>query len=162
MKDVVSPLVDSIIGSLNQVIKTYESNFEEIGRLDNETQDLLHEIELSAPRNVCSGYSLYKELRKIRERRRELKDQNEQLSEIYGYCKNKAHIVAELANIQTRSAKLTESQRARKYVAKIRTDLTITNIIKPIEKKESDSARLHKMLKKFRSDVRARSKHKYL
>ncbi len=62
----------------------YNFNAEQIARCDAETQDLLHEIELTSF-SAAKGYMLVKELKKVREDRRYYKDQNEILEYLVAF-----------------------------------------------------------------------------
>src|SRR5690242_8603446 len=53
-------------------------NAEQVRRCENETQDLLHEIELTSF-SAAKGYNMVRELKKVRQDRRYYKDQNEVL-----------------------------------------------------------------------------------
>jgi hypothetical protein len=162
MNDIVSPLVTTILGNFEQVVSKYESNFVEIGRLDNETQDLLHEIELSPAKDMYKGYKLYRELKIARERRRQLKDENLQLEEMYGYCKNPNNVCDTLNKMRDKAKAKMEHQAARRYVAKVRTDLSISQVIKPVATGEIAGTKLHKMIKDYKTGVKAKTAHKYL
>ena len=61
--------------------KIYEQLQEELRKLDMETQDLLHYMELKNL-DVQRGYIAYKELQEVRQKRRQVKDQIEILEPI--------------------------------------------------------------------------------
>lgn len=62
----------------------YNFNEEQIRHCEAETQDILHEIELTAF-NASKGYNLVRELKKVRQDRRYYMDQNELLKYIVQY-----------------------------------------------------------------------------
>jgi len=128
MDNVVNNYVCNIISAYESTIRTYENNIDVIKQSDNETQDLLHEIELSAPKNVCDGFRFYKELREVRNRRRQAKDENDVLEEFYSFAKTQHDTKNKLRNIQGNSQKIANTKEVRNYKPKVRSDLTITTI----------------------------------
>ena len=51
---------------------------------------LEHEIELSNPKNARDGYKIYKEIREVRIRRRQAKNENELLKDLYDLLKEQS------------------------------------------------------------------------
>jgi len=155
MSDIVTPIVTNMLTNFDRVVKTYEANIEKLKILDSETQDLLHEIELAKPKSASEGYSIYKKLKKVREERRSLKDQNELLEGMYQFCKNDKKVSSQLKQIQSNVSKTVQVHNKRCYTAKVRSDLTISPN-KPITDNVSS------LLRKFRQEQQERRKYKYL
>lgn len=93
---------------------------EDLKRLDAETQDLLHLAELTQL-SASKGYDLYKEIQKVRQERRKVKDQLEMLEpikEINSYVgkpaeKNINKMIGEVRKIATRHENRTYRMRVR-------------------------------------------------
>ena len=77
MSNIVNNYSTVIIDIFKDVVNNYERNLEIIKQTEGELLDLEHEIELSEPKNARDGYKIYKELRDVRIRRRQAKNENE-------------------------------------------------------------------------------------
>jgi hypothetical protein len=120
--------VGAMISVFTEVIQRYEADQKLLQRLDDETQDLLHEIEISKPKNARDGYLIYKDLKDVRIRRREVKDELAQLAELYDFCtKNSNGIKSRLQQIESSYVKTINKQRIREYFPRQRNNLTICN-----------------------------------
>ena len=110
------------------VVKDYERNMEEIRRIEEELNDLNHEIELSCPKDMYKGYLLYKQIRDLRIERRRCKEENELLKDMYEYFKGQQGqaFKSKIQQIQGNAAKLREVQERRTYTPRQRNDLTCT------------------------------------
>ena len=75
-------LCAQILRIFDNTTRKYDENYEAIGKLDLEQQDILHEIELAELQDQDRGYSLYVELREIGRNRRKLRDENELLKSL--------------------------------------------------------------------------------
>lgn len=127
--NIVNNYCSTIIQIYKQVISTYELNVDIIAQTEGELNDLLHECELSAPKNAREGYQMYKQIRELRQKRRQAKDENQLLQEMYDYFKtqNGQMFKSSIQKVQSNSAKIYESQNNRTYVPRQRNDLTITD-----------------------------------
>lgn len=113
MDEMLNPVafIRSFNKSCGEVINRYNFNEECIQRRENDTQDILHEIELSGYKNAREGYKLYKKLKLVREDRRRAKAENEvlkplidwltvnkqlrdQLGKVQGQCSTKQQLIA--------------------------------------------------------------------
>ena len=86
--NIVENYSTTIVTIYQNVIRDYEYDLEEIKRIEGELNDLMHEIELGTSRNVCQGYSLYKQIRDLRIERRRCKEEAEILKDMYEYFKS--------------------------------------------------------------------------
>jgi hypothetical protein len=127
--NIINNYSTSIVTIFQSVIKDYEYDVDEIRRIEAELQDLYHEAELSKPKDMYQGYLLYKNIRELRIRRRELKEEVELLREIYDYFKSQPaqSFKNKIQQIQGNATKLRRNQESRTYVPRQRTDLTIAN-----------------------------------
>lgn len=78
--------MEQIINIMGRVKAEFDSCSAELGRLDREAQVVLHTIELERF-NVVRGYQMAKQLKDIRCRRREIKNQATLLHIILGNLK---------------------------------------------------------------------------
>ena len=126
--NIVNTYCSSIIQMYQSVTTTYELNQDIIRQADEETQDLLHELELSNPKNAVDGYKVYKQLREVRRRRRLAKDECALMKDMYEYFKSQPaqQFKKEIQKVQSNSAKEADHQEKRQYTPRQRNDLTIT------------------------------------
>lgn len=119
----------TVVSIFQEVINNYERNLDIIKQTEDELNDLNHEIELSAPKDMYKGYLIYKEVRDLRIKRRKAKEENELLKDMYDYLKgqNAQNFKNKIQQIQGSSVKIREAQERRTYVPRQRDDLTITN-----------------------------------
>jgi hypothetical protein len=128
MYDLEKSLTTAITMFLD-VPSRYETNLQIIKQTEEELNDLEHEIELSKPKNARKGYELYKLQRELLQRRREAKDENMALEDMYKFCVDSGNgIKARMQQIHGTYRKVLNQQKVRTYTPKQRTDLTITDI----------------------------------
>lgn len=118
-----------MIQIMQDVIKNYERNEESIKRTEEELNDLNHEAELAAPKNMYQGYLLYKQVRELRIERRRAKEENELMKDMYEFFKSQVgqEFKHKIQQIQGNAAKLREIQERRVYTPRQRNDLTCTD-----------------------------------
>ena len=137
--NIVNNYCSTFIQIANDVVKKYESNVEVIKQTEEELTDVYHEIELGKPQDMYGGYKLYKQVKELRMRRRQAKDENDLLKDMYEYIKSQSgqSFKSKIQSIQGNSVKVYEAQSRRTYTPRQRNDLTITNktceTIKPFE-----------------------------
>ena len=83
MPNIVNNYVTTIVSIYNSVINNYEKNTEDIKRIDAELNDIVHEVELSAPKDMYKGWKMYSEIRRLRIKRRQKKEENELMKPLY-------------------------------------------------------------------------------
>lgn len=139
MSNIVNNYSTVIIDIFKDVVNNYERNLEIIKQTEGELLDLEHEIELSEPKNARDGYKIYKELRDVRIRRRQAKNENELLKEMYEYITSQSgqEFKSRMQKIQGHSINVCNKQDNRVYSPRQRNNLTITNetacAVKPFE-----------------------------
>lgn len=111
-----------VFGNLPEI---FEGNRKIINRCDKETQDILHEIELSDNKTTVDGYKLYKALREVRRLRRKCKDENELIEPIVGVLKQYENLRLKLYRVHSQVKEVARKHEERKYAARVREDLTI-------------------------------------
>lgn len=72
----------TIRDAIKHLPERYENNQKEINQLEKERTDLLHMAEL-VDLNAVDGFRLYKEIQRVERDRRERKDENELLKNLY-------------------------------------------------------------------------------
>ena len=127
--NIVNNYCSTLIQIATDVVKKYESNVEIIKKTEDELNDVYHEIELGKPQDLYGGYKLYKQVKDLRMQRRQAKDENDLLKDMYEYIKSQPgqSFKSKIQSIQGSSAKVYEAQSRRTYNPRQRNDLTITN-----------------------------------
>ena len=127
--NIVNNYCSTFIQIANDVVKKYESNVEVIKQTEEELTDVYHEIELGKPQDMYGGYKLYKQVKELRMRRRQAKDENDLLKDMYEYIKSQSgqSFMSKMRSIQGNSVKVYEVQSRRTYTPRQRNDLTITD-----------------------------------
>ena len=130
MPNIVGDYSTTIIDIFKDVVTRYESNMEIIKQTEDEINDINHEIELSSPKDMYHGYLLYKTLRELRVRRRQAKDENEILSEMYFYItsQNGVEVKTKMQKLQGHAVDTQRKLNNRSYCPRQRSDLTITDV----------------------------------
>ena len=127
--NIVNNFASTIVTIFKDVIEKYEDNLEVIKQAEDELNDLSHEIELSNPKDMYKGYLVYKEIRDVRIRRRQAKEQNELLKDMYDYFISQSGqaFKSKIQSVQGNSVKIRNAQEQRTYQPRQRNDLTITD-----------------------------------
>ena len=127
--NIVNNYCSTMTSIIADTIKNYERNVAEIKRIEEELNDLNHEIELSSPKDLYKGYLMYKAIRELRIERRRCKEENELLADMYDYFNGQQGqaFKSKMQSIQGTSVKLQATQEARTYQPRQRNDLTITD-----------------------------------
>lgn len=130
MPNIVGDYSTTIIDIFKDVATRYENNLEIIKQTEDEINDINHEIELSSPKDMYHGYLLYKTLRELRVRRRQAKDENEILSEMYCYItsQNGIEVKTKMQKIHGHAVDTERKLNNRSYCPRQRSDLTITDV----------------------------------
>lgn len=108
--------------SIKDLPKRYKQNEIEMKKLDLETQDLLHVVELGKV-DAILRQKIFEDLRKVRQARRKIKEENELLAPIVDVLdglKNKLH---EFDNGLGKIRKVKVAQSNRRYGFRVRHDL---------------------------------------
>ena len=127
--NIVNNYCSTFIQIANDVIKRFESNEDIIKQTEEELNDVYHEIELGKDQDLYGGYKLYRQVKDLRNKRRQAKDENALLKDMYEYIKSQQgqSFKSKIQSIQGSSAKVYEAQSRRTYNPRQRNDLTITN-----------------------------------
>lgn len=114
---------------MNDVVKKYESNVTLIKQAEEALTDVEHEIELGKNQDMYNGYLLYKQIKELRMKRRQAKDENQILQDMYDYIKSQPGqaFKSKIQSIQGNSMKVCEAQSRRTYTPRQLDGLTITD-----------------------------------
>lgn len=120
--------IRNILALLKEIKQRYETNVKQCEYKDYETQDLLHEIELGTL-NAAQRIKLFNELRRVRQERRNAKDENELLSSVYHLLSVKyPKLINDLEYCCREMKRATKEMETRQYFPRVREDLTISDI----------------------------------
>lgn len=127
--NIVNNYSSNIIQIFNDVVKKYESNLDIIKQTEDSLTDVYHEIELGRNQDMYHGYLLYKQVKDLRMQRRQAKDENDLLRDMYEYIKsqNGQSFKTKIQSIQGNSVKVYEAQSRRTYTPRQLDNLTITD-----------------------------------
>ena len=127
--NIVNNYSSNIIQIFNDVVKKYESNLDVIKQTEDSLTDVYHEIELGRNQDMYHGYLLYKQVKELRMKRRQAKDENDLLKDMYEYIKSQQgqSVKTKIQSIQGSSMKVYEAQSKRTYTPRQLDNLTITN-----------------------------------
>lgn len=130
MDNIVKEYSDTILEIYKSVIHNYESSLQEIKTLEDSLSDINHEIEFSNSKDMYHGYLMYKEIKNLRQRRRQAKERVELLKDMYEFLMSQQSqtFKNKLGQIKGDANRVIEMQGRRTYKPKNRTDLTIENI----------------------------------
>lgn len=103
-------------------MKRCKSNEEELKKIDEEIQDLLHVIELSNF-NARDGYKLAKELQKARKERRRIKDEIELLAPLKELIFNQKPSEKSIGKVLGDIRNIKVKHQNRNYRFRVRSDL---------------------------------------
>lgn len=129
MANIVNNYCSTVVTIFQDVKKNYENNLEIIKSSEDELNDLYHECELADPKDMYSGWKMYRAIREARIRRRIAKEENEILKDMYEYLNGQAgqSFKSKMQSIQGNSVKIRTAQESRTYQPRQRDDLTITD-----------------------------------
>lgn len=127
--NIVNNYCSTVVTIFQDVKKNYENNIEIINQAEEELNDLYHECELADPKDMYNGWKIYRAIREVRIRRRNAKQENEMLKDMYEYLNSQAGQMfkTKMQSIQGSAVKIQTAQESRTYQPRQRNDLTITD-----------------------------------
>lgn len=145
--NIIENYVTTMVTIYQNVVKDYEQNLDRIQEIQDELQDIEHEIELSAPKNMYAGYLLYKRIRELRIERRRCKEEVELMKDTYEYFKSQQGqaFKNKVQQLQGGAKKIRDAQERRTYRPRQRDDLTIEGFT------SSEHASFEEMMKEFKN-----------
>ena len=111
-----------VTNTLSVASKLYEEAREEISKLDRETQDILHSLELTDLSDDELSVQ-WKDMQKIRIYRRKAKNFLEVVEPLHNFTKNNPDIVKKINKLRSEIDKVNLSIKERKYYPRVKTDL---------------------------------------
>jgi len=124
MTDAIS-ITRSFLESLNVVEKEWGTWVDNLNLCDMETQDLLHEIELTKF-DIQRGYRLCKQLQEVRQRRRDLKNTMEVMRTLKDFLDSNKQLKINLFKTLSTMERTEEHQGQRMYAPRVRADLKLS------------------------------------
>lgn len=118
----IEGVVKMIRNAFVEYPREYERLREQEKRLDMETQDLLHLIEFTNL-NASEGFKAYKDLQRVRNERRKVKDMLQQLQPLVSLVKQPKPNEKNINNCLTEVRKIVYQQNDRTYNMRVRKDL---------------------------------------
>lgn len=109
---------------LNTIEKDWGTWADDLKTCEQETQDLLHEIELTKF-DACRGYYLCKQLQEVRQRRRQIKETIEVNSHLRDFIDCNKQLKISLYKVLTSMERTSENQSQRMYTPRVRMDLSL-------------------------------------
>ncbi|HMM20610.1 MAG TPA: hypothetical protein PKA10_07705 [Selenomonadales bacterium] len=116
--------VARFLAALNELEEHWSRLYDDIGQTDLETQDFLHEVELTKF-SAYEGYDIASKFQAVRKRRRAAKDEQEILGPLKQWLDKHKTLTIDLYKVIGAMEKTIEQQRSRHYRPRIRTDLKI-------------------------------------
>lgn len=110
-------LTVKLITDIHNIEKAFAETSSELSMRDMETQDILHEIEFGKF-NASQGYAFAKKLKQIRQERRKVKDENQELMRIHSFIDSNKHVFDGLKKIQSSIQKNITNYENRTYTQK--------------------------------------------
>lgn len=143
--NIVNNYTTTIITIFQEVVKSYEAAIETVKSAEEELNDIYHEAEFAQPKDMYNGYLIYKDIRDIRNKRRQAKERIELLKDFYEFIKSQQgmSVKSTIQKIQGNSVKIKNSQDSRTYSPRVRNNLTI-------EGKTNNNKSFEQMLKDFK------------
>lgn len=144
--DIIENYSTTVVTIFQNVVKDYERDLERIKEIEDELQDIFHEIELSPSKNMYAGYLLYKRVRELRIERRRCKEEAELMKETYEFFKSQQGqgFKNKMQQLQGNARKIRNVQEQRTYKPRQRDDLTIEGLT------SSEHASFEDMMREFK------------
>lgn len=146
--------IKQVISMFDRVKATFENNNNTISEADKYTNDYLHSLEFTNIKDVETVFLENCELKEQRKKRREAKDENLLLQELYTFVVNNEIIKSTFSQMLSNYNKKSNGLDTRKYA-------TRTDKFTEIEKEEHNDD-FKKQLNDFKIKMKAKKKHKYL
>lgn len=146
MLDIIENYSTTIVTIYQNVIRDYEYDLERLKEIQDEIQDIEHEIEFSPSKNMYAGYLLYKRIKELRVERRRCKEETELMKETYEFFKSQQGqaFKNKMQQLQGNARKIRKAQESRTYIPRQRNDLTIEGMT------GGEHASFEDMLKEFK------------
>lgn len=146
MLDIIENYSTTIVTIYQNVIRDYEYDLERLKEIQDEIQDIEHEIEFSPSKNMYAGYLLYKRIKELRVERRRCKEETELMKETYEFFKSQQGqaFKNKMQQLQGNARKIRKTQESRTYTPRQRNDLTIEGMT------GGEHASFESMMKEFK------------
>lgn len=155
--DIIENYSTTVVTIFQNVVKDYERDLDRIQDIEDELQDIYHEIELSPSKDMYAGYLLYRRIRELRIERRRCKEEVELMKETYEFFKSQQGqgFKNKMQQLQGSARKLRDIQEKRTYKPRVRDDLTIEGTT------SNEHAAFEEMLQNFKETTVSIKKGKF-
>jgi hypothetical protein len=148
-------LVQSAL-SLFKLIQRHEDLNLQISELDKEIVDINHFIEFKSNADLQGGYKAYKELRDVRRKRRDVKNELEKLNPVVDLCKDFPEFKNKLKQVYDGIVITENRQSIREYSPRVRHDLFPEKECIKVESKPSLESMIRNVRKDYKQKKRGR------
>ena len=155
--DIIENYSTTVVTIFQNVVRDYERDLDRIQEIEDELQDIYHEIELSPSKDMYAGYLLYRRIRELRIERRRCKEEVELMKETYEFFKSQQGqgFKNKIQQLQGSARKLRDIQEKRTYKPRVRNDLTIAGMT------SNEHAAFEEMLQNFKETTVSIKKGKF-
>ena len=133
--------IENFVNLINEIETKMNTLCEEERKINDEINDILHEIEFSIF-DASGGYMLSKELKNLRSKRREIKKEKELLSHVQQFYNNNKNLPITLFKTLSTVKKAHKTQQERKYYPRSRYDLKISQATKNITNNKNNGNKM--------------------
>lgn len=118
MNKQTSSYIETFLNYLSEINRSYPLTKAELKKKDNETQDILHELELGE-NNYKERTKIATQLRNVRKERRHLKDKIEEIETLYQWMNENKTSINKLQQVLGQTRKQEKYHQNRTYKKKI-------------------------------------------
>ena len=120
--------ISNFLKAMSELDNQWEQICSDISKADLETEDILHEIELSRL-NASEGYHWASQLQKVRKRRRDSKDQQSTLQPFKQWADRQKSLTIDLYKTLNSMKNVVKMKDIRVYHPRVRTDLKLCKVL---------------------------------
>ena len=117
-------IISDFLYLMNSIRDTYDYNMAYIGTTNDETNDLLHEIELASLDAVELSRTA-RRLKEVRKERRKYTNENRYLKHVKDFRENNLPFITEVKQLAFRMNNVTETLKAEVYTPKVNMGLKL-------------------------------------
>jgi len=117
-------IISEFLRLMYSVGDTYDANYDIVGRTNEETQDLLHEMELGNL-NAVQLTQTAKRLKVVRQERRKFTNENRYLKHIKDFTKGNPQFIARVKQLSFNLQNVTDTIGAEVYTPRVCRDLKL-------------------------------------
>jgi len=120
--------ISNFLKAISELDTHWEQICSDISKTDMETEDILHELELSRL-NASEGYYWASQLQDVRKRRRDSKDQQSTLLPFKQWADRQKSLTIDLYKTLNSMKNVVKMKDVRVYHPRVRTDLKLCKVL---------------------------------